>query len=227
MKFTLVTITIIVIGLLVLSLAPVQAALGDPIIPEGCDKVNESGQIVSKCEIGHFIQLFVNITEWILAMTGAVALAMFVYGGITWIISAGNPSRIKQGQQILINTVIAIIIILGAFTIVEFVGRLFGGGVLPANFNEYLDSSGSGGSVFCANDGDACMLNGQNVYACISGQCSGQNLCDYWREPSHNTNNPYGITTNHRCTPLSNCQTNTAHTNLCSGGASNVCCIPQ
>ena len=79
-----------------------------------------------ECTLDDFIQVFVNISELILGLVGAIALMFFVYGGIVLLTSGGNSDKIKKGQEVLKQTVIALIIILGAWLIVRFVQEMIG-----------------------------------------------------------------------------------------------------
>ena len=67
-----------------------------------------------------FIQLAVNISEWILGIVGSLALLMFVYGGVVWIFSAGNTEMISKGKNIIIGAVIGLVLVFSAYTIIQF-----------------------------------------------------------------------------------------------------------
>ncbi len=180
------------------------------IVPANCQGTD--------CQVNDFIILAINVANWILRVAGAFALLFFVYGGFLWITAMGNSSRVESGRNVLSGTVVAIVIILGAFTIVQFIGDSLG--AKDQTFNKFL---GSGGA--CENAGDACTPAGktQNVYACTKGgTCSNQTLCSYW---SSRTNNPYGITSNYVCVDESNSSNSSkCVSNLCSGGDSIKCC---
>ncbi len=66
-------------------------------------------------------RLIGNIIKTILTIVGALALAMFVYGGFTWLTSAGSPEKVKKGKDILIWAVIGLIVIFTSYTAVDFV----------------------------------------------------------------------------------------------------------
>ncbi|HEU0051374.1 MAG TPA: pilin [Patescibacteria group bacterium] len=59
----------------------------------------------------------------VLGIVGALALLMFVYGGIVWVTSGGNEKRIEQGKNILINATIGLLIIFFSYT---FINLFFG-----------------------------------------------------------------------------------------------------
>jgi hypothetical protein len=56
-----------------------------------------------------------------MGILGSLALVMFIYGGITWMLSAGNPEKVKSGQQIIIWSVLGIAIIFTSYALVRFV----------------------------------------------------------------------------------------------------------
>jgi len=73
-----------------------------------------------KCQLADMLQIFVNISIGILAISGSVALLMFFYGGIVWTTSMGNPKKIEKGKDILVHAVIGLAIIFGAYAFVNF-----------------------------------------------------------------------------------------------------------
>lgn len=66
-------------------------------------------------------RLIGNIIKTILTIVGALALGMFVYGGFTWLTSAGSPEKVKKGKDILIWATIGLIVIFTSYTAVDFV----------------------------------------------------------------------------------------------------------
>ncbi|MDP2656727.1 MAG: hypothetical protein Q8P11_04145 [bacterium] len=65
---------------------------------------------------------FVNIVvNAFLGLTGSVALVVFIYGGITWMISEGEPEKIKKGLDTMIWAGIGMGIIFSSYAIVKFV----------------------------------------------------------------------------------------------------------
>jgi hypothetical protein len=71
-------------------------------------------------------ELIGRIIKTVLGVVGALALAMFVYGGFTWLTSGGSPDKIKKGKDILMWAVIGLIIIFTSYTLVDFVLTAFG-----------------------------------------------------------------------------------------------------
>ena len=76
--------------------------------------------IIQKCSLSVIFQTIINFSRLILALTGSVALLMFMYGGVLFIIAAGSQEKITKGKEAMKTASIGVIIILGAFLIVNF-----------------------------------------------------------------------------------------------------------
>lgn len=62
----------------------------------------------------------VRITRIILGSVGVLVLAMFVWGGFEWLISAGDAGKVKSGKDKMKNAVIGMIIVFTAYIMVQF-----------------------------------------------------------------------------------------------------------
>jgi uncharacterized membrane protein (DUF485 family) len=99
------------------------AASGTTLIPAG-----ESCEQRGDCTPSDFVALFVRGADIITGLAGTMSILMFVYGGFLMITAYGNDAKIKQGRDVIIATVIGIIIILLAWTLVNLViMSLYGG----------------------------------------------------------------------------------------------------
>ncbi len=100
-----------------------------------------------QCQLSDMLQIFVNISIGILAISGSVALLMFFYGGFTWVTSMGNPKHIEKGKEILVRAVIGLAIIFGAYAFVNFLIASISGQAPGATIEETINSatSSSGG----------------------------------------------------------------------------------
>ncbi len=63
--------------------------------------------------------LVARLIKAVLSIIGVIALLMFVYGGVLWMISAGNEGMVKKGKDILLWTTLGIILIVSAYVIVN------------------------------------------------------------------------------------------------------------
>lgn len=64
----------------------------------------------------------------IFGVVGALALVMFVYGGLMWMLSGGNQERVKKGRDILIWATVGIVVIFSSYVILSFILGAIGGG---------------------------------------------------------------------------------------------------
>ena len=75
----------------------------------------------SSCDLNSMLQALINVTTLIVGTTGSVALLMFGYGGVMFIIAAGNQERVTKAKQILGAAAIGIVIIFTAWVVTNFV----------------------------------------------------------------------------------------------------------
>ncbi len=121
--------------LLVTCFVFITSAFGDNAFARDIDKIGKVGAVIPDpaCyesggySIYHIILLIYNIIQWLLGISGTVALLMFVVGGFYWLVAAGEKDRVKKGQDALINAVIGLIIVFGSWIFVNFVVGLFVG----------------------------------------------------------------------------------------------------
>lgn len=91
-----------------------QSLLSDALIQEAqCN----AGQ----CSLNTFIKVGINLANIILGLVGALTLIMFVYGGVTWLLSGGSAEKVSKGKEIIVGSVVGLLIVFGSFTIIKFV----------------------------------------------------------------------------------------------------------
>jgi hypothetical protein len=66
-------------------------------------------------------KLIGRIIEAALGIVGSIALVMFIYGGFTWMLAAGNAEAVSKGKNILIWSVIGLVIIFFSYALLQFV----------------------------------------------------------------------------------------------------------
>lgn len=71
---------------------------------------NPLGETDVNVIIGRVIQGFLSVS-------GTIALLMFIYGGLIWLTSNGNPDNIKKGKKILVWAILGIVVIASAYVI--------------------------------------------------------------------------------------------------------------
>jgi hypothetical protein len=65
-----------------------------------------------------FIGIIINS---ILGLVGSIALLMFIYGGLTWMTSSGNPEKVKKGRDIILWSAIGLLVIFSAYGLTRFI----------------------------------------------------------------------------------------------------------
>lgn len=68
----------------------------------------------------------IGASRWILGIVGSLALLMFIYGGFTFLISAGSSEKIGQARKIIIAAVIGLLIVFSSYLIIKFVLQSLG-----------------------------------------------------------------------------------------------------
>ena len=62
-----------------------------------------------------------TIINAIMGIVGSLALAMFIYGGFTWMTAAGANERVQKGKDILIWATVGLIVIFSSYALVYFI----------------------------------------------------------------------------------------------------------
>ena len=68
-----------------------------------------------------FNVLIGQIINAVLGIVGSLALVMFIYGGLTWMLAAGNSEKVTKGKNILVWAAVGLIVIFSSYAIVKFV----------------------------------------------------------------------------------------------------------
>ncbi len=106
----------------------------DTLLPEAPPDCNcNSNPPIPECknycgsyELNDFTRLAVNASKILLGLTGSLALLAFIYGGVVFLISAGNREKVEQAKKIIIGAVIGLIIVFTSFIIIGFVFSALG-----------------------------------------------------------------------------------------------------
>lgn len=71
------------------------------------------------CTLDDVLQLFVNLANFTLGISGSVLLFVFVYGGFKWVLSRGNPKWVEDGRAAMTGGIVGIVIIFGSYVAVN------------------------------------------------------------------------------------------------------------
>ncbi len=110
-KFSFLAITVIIAGIF---LFPHQAHAAFLDFLKACDGNRTPS-------LSGFLFLFIQIAQWILGITGSLALLMFVIGGFTWLISAGRQKWVDMGTTTLFNALIGLLIVFGSWFLIDII----------------------------------------------------------------------------------------------------------
>ena len=121
MKFKKIVLLLVIVSVLFV----VQPVFAQGIFSDiPCFK---TGAAFENCGLCDFLYAFLKLAHWGLGIIGALALLLFIIGGVTWLTSAGNQNQIATGKRILTGTITGIIIILSAYLIVNLIISAFSG----------------------------------------------------------------------------------------------------
>jgi hypothetical protein len=80
----------------------------------------------SSYETGNdFTSMLSDIILLILSLIGVVFMAYIIFAGWLWMSAGGNEQKVEKAKGILIQSIIGLIIIIGAYAISYFVIRIF------------------------------------------------------------------------------------------------------
>ena len=107
----------------------------DPKNPKPILFTNADCFCCGNCGLQDFVVIIVQVSKFIFGISGSLALLMFTIGGFLWVTSAGSAEQVKKGRETLVHATIGIVIIFGAWLLVNTIlGALTGqlGGTTPA-----------------------------------------------------------------------------------------------
>lgn len=107
----------ILIGLMMAVVIPVFKVQAQNSIVDTSNAAYQGGNYT----LDDFTLLAIRISKWVLGIVGSLSLLMFVYGGVMFLISAGNSQSIDKAKKILLAAVIGLIIVFSSFLIIKFV----------------------------------------------------------------------------------------------------------
>lgn len=67
-----------------------------------------------------------RIIKTVIGFCGVLALIMFIYGGVMWLISAGREAYIDKGKDTMVWSAIGLAVVFGSYILVNFVFTFFG-----------------------------------------------------------------------------------------------------
>ncbi len=72
------------------------------------------------------LEIINNIITALLGLTGVLALIAFIYGGVLWMISFGDPGKVEKGKKMMIWAVIGLVVVFSSYAVLTLVFQAFG-----------------------------------------------------------------------------------------------------
>ena len=111
LKQALIVLALMVGALSMLGLAAHAAILNPTDVPSSVTE-STGGQTSLRA-------LVLTIVDYFLGFLGLLAVIMVIYGGITYVASAGNDEAVGKAKKIIMYALIGIVIILLSFVVVK------------------------------------------------------------------------------------------------------------
>jgi len=99
----------------------------EPCNCSGSDKnLERCKQYCGEYKLDDFVNLLIKISQILLGITGSLALLALVYGGVIFIISAGNREMIEKAKKIIIGSVIGLAVVFLSWAIAGLIFEILG-----------------------------------------------------------------------------------------------------
>lgn len=187
--------------------------------------------------------LLVRIGNFLIGISGAVALLVFTVGGFLWIASAGSAKQVEKGRAMMIGGAIGLAIMFSAYTIIAFGLKQFAGSeaqqYLPKTTDPNVGTGAAAASYAIGKPalnvpaaqtcgkiaGASCVASGKCTGAAvIAGACSASQDCCLTTVQGAQTTLCGKV--GGACQDNSQACTGPYVKGMCPGVASVQCCIP-
>ncbi|MGE5425497.1 MAG: hypothetical protein ACM3PZ_00170 [Bacillota bacterium] len=130
-KVTKFAITALV---LVFSFALIQSALATST-PQSIVDNTTNDYKYGTYDVNDAVIFVIRASRWVLGLVGSLALLMFVYGGLLFLISGGSSDQVGKAKKVIIAAVIGLAIVFASYLIIQYVLSILGiswDGKIPA-----------------------------------------------------------------------------------------------
>lgn len=116
-----------VLGTLLAALAVAlpTIALAQGVNPPAADSStvlpNPLGDAVTPAEIAR------RIVRTLLGVTGIVALLVFMFGGVQYMLSGGNSQKVQKAKDTIVYATLGLAIVFASYSLLQFLLRFFSG----------------------------------------------------------------------------------------------------
>ena len=108
-----------------------QSFFGIPTWHKYLNKIEADSDGIHGCRaklegIGDIWLVVIAVIDILIRVAALVAFAMIVTGGVRYMLAQGEPDKLQQAKQTIINAAIGLAISISAAILVAFIGRQFG-----------------------------------------------------------------------------------------------------
>ncbi len=92
------------------------------------DPCPKSGNFAGLCNItgSHFGQFVGNAVTALMVLASLVALGFLIYGGVKWIMSEGDKTRVEEARNTIVGAVIGLVVVFLSYLILSIILGVFG-----------------------------------------------------------------------------------------------------
>jgi hypothetical protein len=95
-----------------------------------------------RCTVEQLLQVVLNVGYLIMGLSGTVALLMFLWGGLDWILARGDSGAIEQGKNTMVAATVGLVVIFTAYAIVTMTIALITGQPLGQSLESTIQGAG-------------------------------------------------------------------------------------
>lgn len=110
------------IGLFIFSVTPKIAYADSALGGGGCSETAINTAIGCLDVLGNQNQFLGDLLRWAVGVGSGIAFILIVYSGFMIMTGAGNPERIKAGQELLTSAISGLIMLIFCIFILRFIG---------------------------------------------------------------------------------------------------------
>lgn len=163
-----ITILIIIFGVFIIPQITSAAILpfdfgNDSIVP--CGRTSGPAEVTQPCNLCHLFKGIKNIINLVLSLVILIAPLIIIYGGFVILSSGGKPERVTLGKSIITYVVIGLVIVFGAWLIINTVmNGLVGSNKSPLPWNK-IECAVTSGTI-PGDDDEEKRTDGLNENVC-------------------------------------------------------------
>jgi len=111
------------------------------------------------CDLCDFVQVAVNVSDLIISISGVLAILIFIYAGLMYLTVSVKPDNAAKAKSAISAAVIGLVLIFGAYAIINFVLMTFVGGESNMNLLYEMTGQGSEGWGVCKPPSSGTSVN--------------------------------------------------------------------